>query len=85
MPELWPEGTEWDEHNLRHATAHGISADEIDQVIANGPVYRRNKRGRSADYLAAGNTDGGRRVVVAFEWRPAIRRVRPITAWEAGQ
>jgi hypothetical protein len=65
-----------------HATTHGVSADEIDQVIANGPVYRRNKRGRSADYLAYGVTDGGRRVVVAVEWRAAIRVVRPITAWE---
>lgn len=82
MPELWPEGTEWDEGNLAHATAHGISADEIDQVIANGPAYRRNKRGRSADYLAFGITDGGRRVVVAVEWRQATRRIRPITAWE---
>jgi hypothetical protein len=54
-------------------------------VIANGPVYRRNKRGRSADYLAFGTTDGGRRVVVAVEWRAATRRVRPITAWEEGQ
>jgi hypothetical protein len=55
VPELWPEGTEWDE------------------------------RGRSADYLATGSTDGGRQVVVAVEWRPVTRRVRPITAWEAGQ
>lgn len=83
MPELWPEGTEWDEHNLSHATAHGVSAEEIDQVVANGPVYRRNKRGRAADYLAIGTTDGGRNVVVAVEWRAATRRVRPITAWEA--
>jgi uncharacterized protein (DUF1778 family) len=45
MPELWPEGIEWDDGNLSHATKHGISADEIDQVIANGPEYRRNKRG----------------------------------------
>lgn len=82
MPELWPEGSEWDDRNLMHATAHGVSADEIDQVIANGPVYRRNKRGRSADYLAFGVTDGGRRVVVAVEWRASVRLVRPITAWE---
>jgi hypothetical protein len=85
MPELWPEGTEWDDGNLQHATAHGVSADEIDEVIANGAVYRRNKRGRSADYLAFGTTDGGRSLVVAVEWRPAVRRVRPITAWEEGQ
>lgn len=85
MPELWPEGVEWDDNNHIHATQHGISADEIDQVIANGPVYRRNKRGRSADYLASGTTDGGRRVVVAVVWLAATCRVRPITAWEEGQ
>jgi hypothetical protein len=60
MPELWPEGTEWDEYNLADATAHGVSADEIDQVIANGPVYRRtNEAGpptisRSVSPRAAG-------------------------------
>lgn len=81
-PALWPEGIEWDDGNLEHATAHGVSADEIDQVLANDPVYRRNKRGRSADFLAYGATDGGRRVVVAVEWRRANRVMRPITAWE---
>lgn len=82
MPEVRPEGIAWDDGNLLHATAHGVSADEIDQAIANEPVYRRNKRGRSADFLAYGVTDGGRRVVVAVEWRHAARVVRPITAWE---
>ncbi len=84
MPELWPEGTEWDEHTTWSMPPHTASAaNEIDQMIANGPEYRRNKRGRSADYLAVGVTDGGRRDVVAVEWRPATRRTRPITAWEA--
>jgi uncharacterized DUF497 family protein len=82
VPELCPEGIEWDDSNLIHATRHGISAEEIDQVIANGPLYRRNKRGRSADYLACGTTDGGRSVVIAVEWQATTRRVRPITAWE---
>src|SRR5262245_35883566 len=31
----------------------------IEQVIANGPTYRQNKRGRAADLLAFGETDGG--------------------------
>lgn len=82
VPEVRPEGIEWDDVNLRHATAHGVGAAEIEQVIANGPRYRRNRRGRSADYLATGLTDGGRRVVVAVEWRATTRLVRPITAWE---
>ncbi len=82
MPELLPEAIEWDDGNLAHATGHGVSAEEIDQVIAKGPVYRRNRRGRSTDYLAFGETDGGRRIVVAVEWRPRTRTMRPISAWE---
>jgi hypothetical protein len=82
MPELWPEAIEWDDANLVHATRHGVTADEIDQALGNRPVYRRNKRGRSADYLALGATEGGRRIVVAVQWCAETRRVRPITAWE---
>lgn len=82
MPEILPETVEWDDENLAHATAHGISMEEITQVIANGPVYRRNRRGRAADLLAFGVTDGGRSVVVAVVWKAADRTVRPITAWE---
>jgi len=48
MPELWPEGTEWDDANLAHATTHGVTADEIDQVIANGPVCDRTARAGQA-------------------------------------
>lgn len=44
MPELWPESTEWDESNLGHATAHGISADE--RHHRRWPTRRR--RGRVA-------------------------------------
>jgi hypothetical protein len=82
MAEVWPELIEWDDGNLTHATAHGVTDEEINQVIANGPVYRANKRGRTADLLAVGVTDGGRRVVVAVVWDEARRSVRPITAWE---
>lgn len=82
MPVIEPEAIEWDENNIHHATRHGVSVNEIEQVIASGPVYRRNKRGRAADLLAVGVTDGGRRVVVALSWDAATRTVRPITAWE---
>ncbi|XVV09619.1 hypothetical protein ACQP2X_32845 [Actinoplanes sp. CA-131856] len=84
MPEIWPEHIEWDEQNLEHATRHGVSADEIDQVLTGGPEYNRNKKGRSGDLLATGLTRGGRAVVVVVEWRPADAVVRPITAWEVG-
>jgi len=82
VPEVWPEAIEWDDRNTAHATAHGVSVEEIEQVIVNGPTYRQNKRGRAADLLAFGTTDGGRPVVVAVAWDAAHRSIRPITAWE---
>ena len=82
MPELDPLDIQWDDDNLEHATGHGISADEIDQVIINRPSYRKNKNGRSGDYLAFGVTDGGRRVVAVVRWIADERLVPPITAWD---
>lgn len=81
MPEINPESIGWNDRNVIHATRHGVSVSEIEQVLANNPIYRKNKKGRQADYLASGRTDGGRRVVVAVSWNSATREVRPITAW----
>jgi hypothetical protein len=72
---------EWDDANLDHATVRATRA-EIDQVFANGPAVRLNTRGRSADYVAVGKTDGGRRLVVPFGYDEVRRSARPITAWE---
>jgi hypothetical protein len=82
VPDVWPDAVEWDDVNTVHATAHGVSAEEIEQVIANGPTYRRNKRGRAGDLLAVGTTDGSRRLVVAVAWDAARRTVGPIPARE---
>jgi uncharacterized DUF497 family protein len=79
---LDPEDIEWDEGNREHATRHGISVEEITQVLLSNPTIRRNRKGRSGDYYAFGTTDGGRRIVVVVAWDPARRILRPITAWE---
>lgn len=77
-----PDDIEWDDANREHATRHGVSVDEITQVLRNGPTMRRNRKGRAGDYYAFGVTDGGRRVVVVVAWSGLGRGVRPITAWE---
>jgi uncharacterized DUF497 family protein len=77
-----PAAIEWDEHNEIHATRHKVSALEIEQVLRNSPVHRRNKRQRSGDYIAIGYTDGGRHVAVVISWKAERQCVRPITAWE---
>jgi hypothetical protein len=48
-----PETIEWDDANIEHATRHGVSASEIEQVLRSGPTYRANRRG-TGDYLAEG-------------------------------
>lgn len=83
MPHFQVEHIQWDDANLLHATRHGVSADEINQVIANNPLYRANKKLRAGDYSTIGVTDGGRRVELKVKWYPATRTIRPITAWEA--
>lgn len=77
-----PDDIEWDDANSEHATRHGVTIDEITEALLNGPKVRRNRKGRSASHLAYGVTDGDRRVVVAFSWKPESRTVRPIAAWE---
>jgi len=73
---------EWDDANVEHATRHGVSVQEIEQVIVSATVIRRNKRGRPGDVRIEASTDGGRQVVVVAAHDAARRRLRPITAWE---
>lgn len=79
---LDPEDIEWNEANREHATRHGISVDEITQMLQNGPTVRRNRKGRSGDYYVLGDTDGGRHIVAVVAWDTNRQVVRPITAWE---
>lgn len=72
---------EWDDGNLQHALVRA-SRREIEQVFANDPVIRRNSRGRTADYIAVGVTNGGRKLAVPFVHDPMRSSARPITAWE---
>lgn len=65
--------------NEEHVTGHGVSVQEIGQVFSNGPVVRRNRRNRAAEFVADGVTDGGSRVLVFFDYEDGA--VRPITAW----
>ncbi|MDA8302215.1 MAG: hypothetical protein M0005_11925 [Actinomycetota bacterium] len=77
---VW-EAVEWDEHNEAHATRHGVSVAEIEQIHAARRAGRPGGRG-SGDFLAEGTTDGGRRLGVVVAYDPVRRVLRPIAAWE---
>jgi hypothetical protein len=74
------DGIEWDERNLDHACRR-VTAEEIEQVIANATAYRRHLRYPDR-ILLTDRTDGGKRVTVVARYDAGRQLVRPITAWE---
>jgi len=78
-------GFEWDENNENHLARHGITPNEAEQVVLNGPAWMRNKKGRSGDWKAVGITDGGSAltIIVAVNSNDGVLRV--ITGWPATQ
>jgi uncharacterized DUF497 family protein len=70
--------------NEPHVTRHGVTVTEIHQVFAHEPTVRRNRHTGTADYLATGTTDGGRKITVAFDYDADTRIARPIAAWSTG-
>ncbi|MEV0348222.1 hypothetical protein AB0H88_20820 [Nonomuraea sp. NPDC050680] len=85
---------DWDEGNLSHAQGHGVSRDEIEQVVRNMPEVRQSRRKGVPivdHYLLVGVTDAGRRVTVVVVYPVTRRRDwgkyeleigRPITAYD---
>jgi uncharacterized DUF497 family protein len=70
---------EWDEGNTLHLKLrHGIEPEEIEEVFANRPLFRRTKKGH---YVAFGPTSVGRYLTIIFEWK-GKGTVRPITGWD---
>ena len=72
---------DWDEHNLLHATRHGISAREIEQVLRNATKMRPHPRFEERRIIQD-QTDGGRLVWLIVEVQ-GRGRIRPIAAWKA--
>lgn len=66
----------WDEQNIEHIANHGVSPEETEQVIDDTPLIIRAKQGK---YIAFGQTDAGRYLVVVFVEK-TDRRLRDITA-----
>lgn len=72
-------GFEWDNGNILHIElSHGIKPEEIEEVFAVTPLFRRTKRGH---YVAMGPTLDGRHLTVVFELKQN-GLVRVITGWD---
>ena len=66
----------WDDDNIEHIANHGVEPYEAEEVITNRP---RLKRARDRKYLAYGQTDVGRYLLVVFAPKTGDR-IRVVTA-----
>ncbi len=67
---------EWDDANIDHVARHDVEADEAEAVLDNNPLILRTSDNK---YLAYGQTDEGRFLLVVFVRKPG-QIVRAITA-----
>ncbi|MEZ4707045.1 MAG: BrnT family toxin [Caldilineaceae bacterium] len=66
----------WDESNIEHIANHGVEPYEAEKVIDNALLTKKAGQGK---YMAYGQTDVGRYLVVVFA--PKSRhRLRVVTA-----
>lgn len=72
----------WDEVNEEKVSAHGISPDDVDDVLGEPFATFRNRRGMRGAYQLVGRDRQGRYVTIIIE--PVIGDTgiwRPVTAW----
>jgi hypothetical protein len=67
--------------NTTYATKRA-TVDEIEELFANNPTVRRNRRNKTATHVALGVADSGRRLTVAFVYVVDTNTAIPVTAWE---
>ena len=72
---------EWDDENEGHLARHGVTPEEVEEVLFFNPVVRRTRQGR---YLAFNQTLAGRHLLVVFAYL-RDQLARPITARDMDQ
>lgn len=82
---LYIEVWEWDDNNIEHLAAHGITPELIeDEIWLEAPKFNANRRGRAASHLMVGPDRGGEMwtiCIVQVDDDPATWRV--ITGWKS--
>ena len=72
---------ELDSWNLEEMARHGVTGDEVQQVVDGETVFLRNRRRRSTTLLMIGPTLGGRFLTVPLAPAGRFGVWRPATAW----
>ncbi len=70
-----------DDENRDKFAHHGLSADQILQVLDDRFVTYRNRRGRRASHVVLGRDYGGACIAIAVEPTDDLTCWRPVTGW----
>jgi hypothetical protein len=75
------EGFQIDEDNMEKFAAHGLSDDEVLQVLDGPHIVEQNRSGRAAPYLLIGEDYGGQCIAIPIRPTDDPEIWRPVTAW----
>lgn len=81
MSSLQIDGFLFDDENVDKFNAHGLSDNNVDQILDSAFLVIQNRRGRRGHYLIIGRDNGGRCIAVPVEPTRDRSIWRPITAW----
>jgi uncharacterized DUF497 family protein len=73
----------FDEENEEEFAVHGISVNQVAQMLDNVYVILRNRKNRRGIYLLIGRDKNGICISVPIERTHQIHVWRPITAWQS--
>jgi hypothetical protein len=71
----------WDDLNEAKVSAHGLTPEEVDEVLESRMAVRRNKGQRRGTHKIHGRTLGGREVTIIIEPTAEATVWRPVTGW----
>jgi uncharacterized DUF497 family protein len=74
----------WTESDVAHLARHGVTPEEVEEVLAAGPIWRRGRTHRETQrksLYAFGQTDSGRYLFIVLCPRE-LGRARCITAMD---
>jgi uncharacterized DUF497 family protein len=74
---------EFDDSNVSKLWEHGITPQEITQILQNAFTVRRNKKNRAGSRQLIGFTDAGRLLTVILAPTHDPERWRPVTGWQS--
>lgn len=71
----------FDEENEGKLASHGLSSEQVEQILDSDPLAVKNRKQGRAEYLLIGRDHGGKYISVPIERTMEEGVWRPVTAW----